>query len=54
MHAHLLPISFNPLHAKFFRGNINTYLHFVSFLHIDTKQVIKILPQIRQESTYST
>ena len=38
----------------FFRGNINIYLHFVSFLHIDTTQVVEILPQIRQESTYST
>ena len=45
---------FNPLRAKFFRGNINIYLHFVSFLHIDTTQVIEILPQIRQGSTYST
>ena len=38
----------NPLRAKFFRGNINIYLHFVSFLHIDTMQVVEILPQIRQ------
>ena len=44
----------NPLRAKFFRGNINIYLHFVSFLHIDTTQVFEILPQIRQEPTYST
>ena len=44
----------NPLHAKFFRGNLNIYLHFVSFLHIDTMQVVEILPQIRQEPTYST
>ena len=44
----------NPLRAKFFRVNINIYLHFVSFLHIGTKQVVEILPQIRQESTYST
>ena len=42
----------NPLHAKFFRGNINMYLHFVSFLDIDTTQVVEILPQIRQEPTY--
>ena len=46
--------NFNPLHAKFFRGNINIYLHFVLFLHIDTALVIEILPQIRQEPTYST
>ena len=44
----------NPLRAKFFRGNINIYLHFVSLLHIDTTQVVEILPQIRQKPTYST
>ena len=44
----------NPLHAKFLRGNLNTYLHFVSFLHIDETQVVEILPQIRQEPTYFT
>ena len=44
----------NPLRAKFFRGNINIYLHFVSFLHIDMTQVVEILPQISQEFTYST
>ena len=44
----------NPLRAKFFRGNLNIYLHFVSFLHIDTTQVFEILPQIKQEPTYST
>ena len=27
------------------------YLHFVSFLHIDTTQVVEILPQIKQEPT---
>ena len=37
----------NPLSAKFFRGNINIDLHFVSFLHIDTMQVVEILPQRR-------
>ena len=48
-------IVINPLRAKFFRGNINIYLHFVSFLHIDTTQVVvEILPQLRQEPTYST
>ena len=35
----------NPLRAAFFRGNINIYLHFVSLLHIDMTQVLKILPQ---------
>ena len=45
---------FNPLRAKFFKGNINIYLHFMSFLHIDTMQVVEILPKKRQEPTYST
>ena len=44
----------NPLRSKFFTGHINIYLHFVSFLHIDTTQVVEILPQIRQEPTFST
>ena len=44
----------NSLHAKFFRWNANIYLHFVSFLHIDTTQVVEILPQTRQETNYST
>ena len=30
------------------------YLHFVQLLNIDTTQVVEILPQIRQEPTYST
>ena len=30
------------------------YLHFVSFLHIDMTQVLKILPQVRPEPMYST
>ena len=47
-------IEINPLPAKFFRENINIYLHFVSYLHIDTTQVVEILPQIRQEPAYST
>ena len=45
---------FNPLRAKFFRENINKYLHFVSFLNIDTTQIDEILTQIRQEPAYST
>ena len=44
----------NPLRAKFFRGNINVYLHFMSLLHIDMTQVVEILPQIRQGPTHST
>ena len=50
----LRPQFVSPLRAIFSRGNINIYLHFVSFLHIDTTQVVEILPQIRQEPTYST
>ena len=48
-----ISIGINPLRAKFFRGNINIYLHFVSFLHIDMTQVVEILPQVRQEPTYT-
>ena len=48
------PCTLNPLRAKFFRRNINIYLHFVSFLHIDTTQVVEIPLQIRQEPTYAT
>ena len=44
----------NPLRAKFFWGNINIYLHFMSFLHIDLTQVRKILPQVRPGLIYST
>ena len=45
--------SLNPLHAKFFRGNINMYLHFMSFFFIDMTQVVEILPQIRPGPTHS-
>ena len=45
---------FDPLHAKFFRGNINIYLHFMALLNIDMTQVLKILPQVRPGPTYST
>ena len=34
--------------------HVYVYLHFVSFLHNDTTQVVEILPQISQEPTYST
>ena len=43
-----------PCGTKFVEGNINIHLHFVSFLHIDKTQVVEILPQIRQDPTYST
>ena len=49
----IVRIFLNPLHAKFFRGNINIYLHFVSFFHIDMTQVLKIFPQLREGPTYS-
>ena len=53
-HYGMLMWVFNPLHAKFFRGNKNIYLHFMSFLHIDMMQVVEILPQVRPGHTYST
>ena len=45
--------SFNPLCAKFCRGNKNIYLHFMSSLHIDMTQVVTLLPQVRPGPTYS-
>ena len=48
----LVPV--NPLRAKFFRGSINIYLHFMSLLHIDMTHVLEILHQIRPGTTYST
>ena len=43
----------NSLSVKFCRGNINMYLHFISLLHIDMTQVLKILPQVKPGPTYS-
>ena len=43
----------NPLRAKFFRGNINIYLHFLSLHHIDMTQIVEILPRVRQGPIYS-
>ena len=37
--------------AKFSSGNIDIYLHFVSFLHIDSTQVVEILP-LNKTRTY--
>ena len=37
-----------------FQRNINIYLHFMSFLHIDMAQVVEIIPQIRQGPTHTT
>ena len=47
-------LTINSLHAKFYKGNMNIYLHFMSLLHIDMPQVVKILPQVRPGPTYST
>ena len=44
----------NHLRTKFFRGNINLYFDFMSFLYIDMTEVVEILPQIRQGPTHST
>ena len=45
---------FNPLRAKFFRENINIYLHFMSFLHTNKTHAVEIPPQVRQGPAYST
>ena len=42
----------NTLHAKFFRGNKNIYLHCMSFIHIDKTQVVDNFPQL-SKNTYS-
>ena len=44
----------NHLCVWFFRGSINMYLHFMPLFHIDTTQVVEILPHVRQGPTYST
>ena len=52
---HLRAISqekLNPIHAKFFRVNINMYLHFMSFLRTDKTQVVEIPPRVRQGPVY--
>ena len=41
-------VDVNPLCAKFPRGNINIYLHFMSLLHIDMTKVVEILAHARQ------
>ena len=35
--------SINPLDTKLFRRNMNMYLQFISFLHIDMAQVVELL-----------
>ena len=42
-----------PLRDKFLIGNIEVYLQFISFLHSDLRQVVEILPRVRQELNYS-
>ena len=37
----------NPSGAKFFGGNKNIYIHFMSFLHIDMTQVVEMLSLVR-------
>ena len=44
----------NPLHSKFFTGDKNIYLHFMSFLHSDMTQVVEILSYARKGPTDST
>ena len=44
----------NPLQANFFRRNIYMYLHLMSFLHIDTTQVVEIIPHVKEKLAYST
>ena len=50
-HVSMARLLINPSRTKLLRGNINIYLHFVSFLYIDTTRVVEILPQIRQDWT---
>ena len=44
----------NPSRAKFFWGNINIYLHFMSFLHTDKTHVVEIPPRVTQGPAYAT
>ena len=41
-------------YANYLRGNINIYLHFMSFLHNNKTQVVEIPPPVRQGPSYST
>ena len=58
MSAGLLFIDFlwvvRPFACLFFGTNINTYLLFISFLHTDIIQVVKILPNVAQGPTFFT
>ena len=42
---------FLTLYVLNFQQKQNMYLQFVSFLHIDMTQVVKILPHVRQGAT---
>ena len=44
----------NSLRDIFFRGNINIYLHFMSFLHTNKTHVVEMSSRVRQEPAYST
>ena len=44
----------NPFRAKFFRVNINMYLHSMSFLRTNETQVVEIPPWVRQGPAYTT
>ena len=44
----------NPLRAKFFRVNINMYLHFMTFLRTYKTQVVEIPARVRQGPAYTT
>ena len=46
-------ICWNNIRAKCFKGNIDIHLNFVSFLHIDVTQALKIVPYVREGPTYS-
>ena len=39
----------NPLHAIFFIRSMKMYQQFISTLHTDLKQVVEIIPHVRQE-----
>ena len=41
------------LYVLYFKENIKMYLHFISFLHTDTTQVVEIIPCVRQELNYA-
>ena len=47
-------VSINSLRTKFFRGNTDIYLHFMSLPPIDMTRVLKIFLRVRPGPTYST